>query len=306
MSVVGFAKERYAAGGEYGDKGVRTYRREFVVEVDSKYDKAQVVLGAPGLPQRYWPYVTLVETDYYALCTRLTASRMAEMSAFHWLVEAEYSTIQGDEDKEKEVDNPLAEPADVSVSFETFREPVTGVPDDQYADDENGFAGKMVKAIVNSAGEPFDPPAERDAARPILTIARNEAFFNTQLAIAYVNAVNSDMFFGAKARCARVNGIDGQRQFKSGLKFWRVTYTIGFKPETWDLQLLDHGSYYFDADAKKQHFRDEDGNRITGLLNGNPALGDKLPANADPKFLRFKVYAELPFAILQLPQTVDR
>lgn len=305
MSVVGFARERYASGGEIGTDGVRTYRREFIVEVDSKYDKAQVVLSAPGLPQRYFPYITLVETDYYALCTRLAASRLSEKSAFHWLVEADYSTQQGDEDKDREVDNPLAEPAEVSVSFETYREPVTGVPDDQYADDDNGFAGKMVKGILNSAGEPFDPPAERDVARPILTITRNEAFFNTQLVIAYTNAVNSDMFFGSKPRTARM-AIDGHRQFKSGLKFWRVTYTITFKPETWDLQLLDHGSYYFDDDAKKQFFHDEDGNRITGLLNGNPALGDKLPANADPKFLRFKVYAELPFAILQLPQTVDR
>lgn len=383
MAVIGFAAPRIRREGtatQSKEQGsIREYRREFIVHTNNRYDGPLVVLSAPGLPQLYFPYVTLEEQDDFALCTRVHASPLSDKSPFTWLVEADYSTDHQDEKNNENPENPLAEPAEVSFDFETKSVVVTRAldPDASSAQtsmnpkfmDPNNVKGQapdpleLTKGIVNSAGEPFDPPPEMEDSIPTLTISRNEAFFNPMLATAFKGAVNSDDFLGAKPRQACIKGISASRQQKGSFRFWKVNYVIAFNRETWDLQLLDHGTYSFspkkteevaridvnavkaateaananvddaskaravqaaveDAETANQRidaglkangdaldetggdlvpFLDADGNRIVGLLDGKSgALAKGKPA----VFLSFRVRAELPFSILQLPQAI--
>ena len=66
--------------------------------------------------------------------------------------------------------NPLLQPIDVKWSNRS-QEIVADI-------DING------NPVVNTAGDPFDPPLMEDDPRPVLTIVRNEAIFNQARAVA--------------------------------------------------------------------------------------------------------------------------
>ena len=46
--------------------------------------------------------------------------------------------------------------------------------------------------VINTAGDPYDPPIVIDDPRLVMTIVRNEAAFNVAWVLAYRNAVNAD------------------------------------------------------------------------------------------------------------------
>jgi len=123
--------------------------------------------------------------------------------------------------------------------------------------------------ILNSAYEPYVPPAEFDWFIPTLTFKRNEPVFNHRYMLYYTNAVNKYRWYGWHKRTVKVASIKGAHKFWSdgGLKksYWEVTYVFHFNRETWDTFLLDHGSYYWDGGRST-------GIRTPYLVKGVPAL----------------------------------
>ena len=292
MSVVGTAKEIPRREKRTDREGTREYRRTFHVYTNNATDDANVVQNAPGLPQRFFPYTSSASFDLQALCTEINPRQMSGQP-FIWEVEVVYSTEAEDEEDEQE--NPLAEPPDMEMTFDSRRTVIVGTPD-QTVLTSSGLS--ITGALKSSNGQIFDPPPEYDDYYPVLTVERNEASFNPALAVAFQNAVNEDTFFGAPPRSANIRMIGARKATKNGIKFARVRYVIAFKRELWDLRLLNQGTFYLSSNGSTTSYEFYP----PGLRN-LAADGTKLGSTADPTFSTFRVRREQPFGLLNLPQT---
>lgn len=169
------------------------------------------------------------------------------------------------------------------------------------------------RAIVNSAGQKFDPPPEEDEPIVTLFFERNEAFDRTVQANLFRNTVNdaawSVLGFTAGAGQARVQrmrsiytlgraGSTAQwdHYFVNSIEIW-------FREEGWDLDLLDIGTQEQIAHPLRPELRniaDDDGEPIRAPvpLDGQ---GRRLQQGRRPVFLPFRVHTRRSFDLLEIP-----
>ena len=272
-----------------------TFTRKFQVECTSLYDGPITVLNAVGVPRPQQLYAFGAETHTLARVKDRDAERVAPNSKV-WVVTVKYESSEEDEE---DPTDPLLEPAEIALTFENQQEVVKQVYD-EYASDHDDFSD----AVRNSAGELFNPPPLRDISRPVLTISRNEDMDSPirDTAIEYVNSTNNAEWGGAGVGKARMMGIDVSREWKEvddeGTKvaYLKCTYRIMFDPRGWDLNLLDHGSYYWEGSTKK-FFKSEDGHPHLDLLDGAGGRG------TTPTFLpAMQIYPRKDWDALNLPE----
>lgn len=312
MAVTGFAKEvpRIRDGVRDEMSGRRQYFRRYLVRTDSKLDGPAVILNAPGLPSRGMPYSTLSENDPAARVVRRRASESPD-SWMIWHVDVEYDTVRPP-DK-----NPLDDPPDIRVGSEPYRKPFPGKFSQDASSNPDGTpAGRMYKALTNSAGEPFDPPLDYQASRPLITITRNEGAFDLRIPERFTDSVNAEDWGGIKKHHAYMRSIEGRRVYAPGennderdVLYWEVTYQIAINREGWDLELLDVGHFYWplkdDGERKATPVPFTAGGvNVMGYLDGNK--GGKLPANEEPKYLTIKEgIKEDTWSLLSLPTDIN-
>lgn len=303
MAVVSVGEMIGAREKSTRDNGDREYRRKFRVICDSQQDDGHVVASNINIPQRWTPYTTPTHFDQKALCRSVTARQTSD--ARIWEVECTYSTAQTQEE-EDEQDDPLQEPPDISVSFETMQVPIIGTTSSSVVS-TTAPGVKFIGRIGNTLGVIYDPPPMDDESRPIVTIARNEPSFNMLRAIDYQDAVNSDAFFGAEPRQIKMRSITGEFQVSKGTAYWRITYVLAFKRETWDKRLLNQGPFYSkvaNSTASSDYVAFEEGGRpYWGALKED---GTKVTADTDAYYRQYRCKKELPFAALNLPLGPNR
>jgi len=156
-------------------------------------------------------------------------------------------------------------------------------------------------AIVNAAGEPFDPPLEKDVAILTLRIERNEATFSESQAFDYANTVNSTGCTIAglilDARQARCLGITADYAQRNAVNYWAVTYEFEFRPDRWDRKVLNVGYHYLDGGELTPFADTEEGKMQTPQrLTGAGADGRGAAAN----YVTVYVYDERNFNTLNL------
>lgn len=297
MAIVEIIEQRTGLDGSRGEKNKRDFNRSFLVVVDDPLDGPDTVMTAVA------NQFGVVEGAAYesgndsvpgSRCKGMSARPTdAENDALHWDVIVSYSSSVDEQDQEE---NPLNRPPDIQFDGEEFQRPV------EKALNEDGD----LVAITSSAGEVFETPVEMDDSRPVLVITRNEASPNWALWTTYSRpVVNSDMFMGNPPGTVKTKPIRAQLQIEGVYEFWRVTYRFEVNPETWVKEILDQGTYErfaegVDNNPLIEKFVDKDKQPVSKpqLLNGE---GRKLPDGQPPKFLKFKVYPELPFGVLRLP-----
>ena len=191
------------------------------------------------------------------------------------------------------VQNPLARPPRYFLELMQFERPV--------AKDING------RPIENALGKPFDPPIMQDDSRQVLVAVRNVAniFQLTALQQTYKDAINTNPFYGAKPRQAKVVSItSGEEKTEGNYRYYEVAIRIAFKEEgeTWIREILHTG-----MSRNKPNPDQTDGAprfiETTKLKNGeqinSPVKlakdGTQLPDGADPVYLKFKTYPERDF-----------
>lgn len=201
----------------------RRYKRVLVVETNDINDGPEIILNTPGMPQLGSSYALGNDFDTIAVCVDLQCEPDPN-SPYVWKVSALY-------DSSRTVDlglsNPLNLPAEITWTFAKYEYPLQR--------DANGVP------MANSSGERFDPPLTVEVSRPILTVSRNEASYNEEIAIAYQDAVNSDTFGPAEPLQAKISMITGQRMVDIGIQYWKVTYEIEFQVRTFCLFVIDQG-----------------------------------------------------------------
>lgn len=213
-------------------------------------------------------------------------------SKYHWTANVNYSSRTPDPDKsgpaKSGYDNPLDEPPVIKWSSGTTTEIIEK--------DINGVA------ILNSAGEPFDPPVEIQVPQPKLTISRNEASFSGTDALDYVYTVNTASFAGGAAGTVLCVGINADDSYSNGVQYWKVTYEFLYRRQGWQKSLLNQSMMYKTGGNWKR-ITDDAGQFITDPVPidelGQVIDRDNLPASAS--FLDFDVYEEKNFGDLNLP-----
>ncbi len=308
MAVVGTAKERALLRTKDTDsKGVVTYSRTYLVKVNKPTDDANVAESAFGLPRYGFQYVTESSIDVSA---RVNGYKSRQVTPFYWEVEVNYSSSPNEGGGKDGGKNPLEEPPTIKWGATKMKYAVPGEVewDVSYIHSEPEILD-LVKAtgVLNSAYEPFVPPAEIDRCIPTFTYTRNEPVFNHRYMLYYVDAVNKYRWWGWPKRTVKIDSIEGTLKTKVvdkvQIAYWQVQYVFQFNPLTWDLFLLNQGTYYYAGGTTSTNFPShpsafiKKGISVLGLLTSN---GDKSSTIAHYK--RFEnIYRQINFGLLNIP-----
>lgn len=265
---------------------------------NSNQDTDQIVyqqaVGAPwSLP--IIPYVSFnpFVTFPPQLCRGISVKQDSSAPR-KWVLEANYSSEPLKGSDEQQAENPLDRPPAIKWSSKSYQLAI--------AYDRNG------KAILNSAGDFFDPPVEVERSHWTVSISKN-VLAVPQSILEYANATNQSAFaiqgVGIAAECAKLMDIglserqsEGEGQNK--VSFYTFDYTMELRAETWKLKTLDQGVRYKDGSDIKQILDDHSPPRpVTSpkcLDGAGGILANPTPQNA--KFLEFDVEDVKDFTIL--------
>lgn len=311
MSVTAWHLINDGRGGEetYQDDGttVTTRTRQWRVDTSDPLNDDVTVMSDAAAPK--------IGTAHpnHASCKCISRSCQPESRGQkqQWIFTARYST------KHDIDENPLDDPAKTEWSSETFQTPVWETIDG--------------KGIVNSAGDPFDPPAEKDDSRWTSVTRKNVVTSVPNWIFAYQDAVNSDSFtidgVDVEAGWAKVSAIHlSEVQERNDIEYRVLTVTIHYRGESegvgsgsgsygagsgsdsilpWDLNLLDCGFNEIDdsgssATNKRVKIKDKDGLEVTSPVNLD-GEGHELetPTLDNAVFLQFQVYHEKAFSLIE-------
>lgn len=278
MAILSVTRVWHGETWSDGKKGAREYEELYRVVTDDPNTTALAVRVA----------VPVYIGDFYsddpaARCTARSAKRHQD-SREVWEVTVTYAYEPGDED---EVENPLAKPVLIRWTAAQYTKPCVKDRNDE--------------AVVNSAGDYFDPPPEIEDVRWQVTAQVNWASVPAAI-LNYAGRVNSAAFtidgVSILAGKARVAALDiSERQIENDIPFRTVTITYELRAEGFDLELLDQGFRIKDgSDLKDILIEDEDGNMARPsspvLLDG---AGNQL-SNPSPANAVFLTYEALPQA----------
>ena len=265
-----------------GDTQVRVWKVTFDGAEDGGQN-CRDALVAPGLPHIYdlHPHNNYI----YVLSKtgRMLSPTMVEVTV-------NYGVRSGSSSGGAGSDDPLSRPAEISVS---------DVNDELPVDVDRNDA-----AIVNSAGEAFDPPLTRPSNDKRITITRNRANYTIAEFLDYKDRINSAVWEGLAAGTVRYVGESAVTVQEGEVSYWRVTHELLLRPDGWTRKILDQGfreTAGTDSDNKPKYtvIKDTAGTPVSQpvLLNGS---GKKLVSGADPVILEFELNAAADFNALQL------
>ena len=260
-------------------KGARTYQRKFKLRTTTQADGPFAVGSNGSLPI----IGNAHPEDANAFCISLQVENTSPWAG--WTVTANYS------DERTIDDTPTDDAASISWGSEQFQKPAVF-----------DLSGKL---IVNSAGDPFDPPAMMDDSRRVVTVEKNLAVVPSWI-LDYQDAVNNDVFsvdgisIGiGKAKMQNVTVSPRQR--RNGTTFRTVTFTIHLQRDGWLLDILDAGFRRKVSGGRDNIKNSGDGESPTAPVpldgNGQP-IDDPTPTNC--VFLQFAVYKTRAFSSLPL------
>jgi hypothetical protein len=287
MPVSEIAEIFEGRSGSYTSTSMGAYRRRFRVITNYVGDDATVAMGACGVSLGD-QYITINGSDPTAFATGFSAEQ-EDGDGFGWLVSVDYSWYSPNDVGGGPEQNPLLMPIDVSWEYR----------DNEYvvlADINN-------KPLLNSAGDPYDPPFTINLPTQIMTVVRNEATYDAGLAYVYRNSINSDSFAFQSALFAKCIAITPKNVFHPTIGwYYQVTYQFEFMNprmsadgQGWRKSLLDIGLRQIDPKTGKPVPITLNGQPVTQgmLLDGT---GKPLALNAAPIYNMFQVYNELPFS----------
>lgn len=260
-----------------------------------------VIQAWPGLPQVGDLYIVGQDVIQSLRCSRRRLRRRDDSDVI-WEMECEYSSKQKEKEEEEE-EEPLDKKPEIDIDFETYQTVAEGalILDESTDADETADTSSIPffgRALVNTAGEPFDPQPEMDQVRPVMTITYNEAFLNIPLLMFYANTVNKTNWLGCPPRSWKMGGPRIRRVQEAQHRYWSVSLTFTFNSQGWDLQILNQGTYYLDGggpSGAQTPFTDAEGNRIVGLLGDTGDEFNPLIDTGDATYSRYRVYKERDF-----------
>lgn len=287
-------------------EGTRTYQLTYQVISNSAADGPVTIRGSVASTHPIGSgFFYGSDTDANARCDKISPQlSLADhgKSTWKWTVSVDFTTRPRRKCEEETPDDPLDEAPEIQWLAEQFQKAVERA---DRMEGDNVVEGNVIP--MNSAFTPIDPPLERDDSRLTLTITRNEASYDANLAINYHDAVNSDAFTvdgqNVLKGAAKIHAITGVKQYKGSCEpYYKVTYVIHFRADGWDQERIDAGFQVADIELGEiEVIRDKSGQPVSEpkRLDGN---GDVLPPNGETVYLKWRVYEHKNFSALSLPQ----
>lgn len=277
--------------------GETEYTVVYYVSTDDVNDGPDTVRAASGIPRLGDSYTLGNDVDIRAVVTDKTARERE--SPFEWEVDVKYSTRP--KEKEEAEPNPLQQPPEISLSFQSRNKVLSGY----YNDPLNPNAEKNLEiGIISSNGELFDPQPEIEVADAVLTIKKNMPYASAAALMSIANTVNQTEFYGADPRQLRLMPPQTDRAFDKIYGFyWPTTFQFVYRYDTWDLQLLNAGTFYMDSGVRKK-FKDNEGTPFVGLLSATGSalnssdtdtIGRYISGGDAPTYTRLRIYREIDF-----------
>lgn len=282
-------------GGRQDSKATRSWR----VITDERYTREAEIFEygedngkIPPLydPHPAWPNLT---------ARRRTCKNQSD-SPLHWIVTVEYSDAPFDEsdreDEPEEFDNPLLRPARISWSSSRYKEAI--------------YVSEDGEAIINAAGDYFDPPAETERVYWVINVSKNVAavpdwVLTVNMPINESTTVIQGLSFDAET--LRLIDLQISEQKTEGLfQFYEVRLQIEYKVDGWLARPLNQGLYELFADPTVSTGK----GKRRALVDGKPAVAPVLlgddgfrlinPLPADATYMEYRINPYLDFNLLPL------
>ncbi len=272
----------------------RSYQRKFRCLTNSQNDGPNTVLGQFVLTygDYYTPQYNSKEADIFAAVDSLDVEPEGD-DGTAWIITLHYGWYDVNYAGGGPNQNPLLMPIDVSWSL---RDHETVLDTDQ---NQN--------PVLNTAGDPYDPPIVIDDPRLVMTVVRNEAQFNVAWVLSYRNAVNSDPFAGFPPLACKVLNISSKSQwhqdagwyYQTTYEFEFLTAQIDYDTQTgYRKRIISQGFRAISVvTGKPYHIT------LKGVPINSPMLLDEngylLTPSQAPYYQTFQAYPELPFSVFQ-------
>lgn len=237
MSVIR-CEESHRGRPSTAGNGVTTYERTFQIETDSPTDDAASIYASAVLPDPY----SVHPSD--SRCTlREYSIEPNDEARIIWSAICKYSNeTQSKEEQERQIQpTPTLRPAEITWE---------GVPREVAI-----FRDRVGTPIVNSAGDPFDPPIVAVVFDLVATVEVNLTEVPVWL-FDYQGAVNDTSFtidgLTAQTGCALMGPVRiSPKQEENGIVYRKVSMPLHFRakrddgdddaPEPWKLEILNTG-----------------------------------------------------------------
>lgn len=241
---------------------------------------AQLAAGMVPLPSQWTQHPTDPAQDMLASDFAVEETETPEC----WIVTVTYKLLPA----------PTDEPGVMSVS--------TGQTERVIEQDVNGAA------LVNSCGDPMDPPPSTPEGHLVLRIKQNFAAIDrNDIVTNYLFHTNATSYLDHPAGQVWLADFSAELQYRNGNNFWAASFTFHVRARGWLLKLLNCGYrrnvYILGVLAGTLIIRDQGGQPVS-----QPALlaadGTALPAGGVPTFVAspngFTVYSPAEFNNLGL------
>lgn len=265
-------------------------KAQWLAVTNSNFDNESTIL-AYGYANEILPvpYVSTHPIYPVMLCRgiRVYQDRQAPRK---WEIDATYSSQPLTGPEKDQTVNPVNRPAKIKWRTQAYRKAVDK--------DING------RAIVNSAGDYFDPPPEADRSHWVAMIRKNVTAVPAAI-LGYDNPVNSKGFtiqgLTVAPKVAKLLDIEiSDLQVEGEYEFYTFDYALEFRPAGWNLKPLDQGYRYKSGSDRKNILDNSTPPRpVTSprLLDG---AGNVLanPTTSNAVFLDYEIDDAKDFSIL--------
>lgn len=284
MSYIVSVDEHYSGRrGNEAANGRQDYTRMFLVVASDVSISAQDILDNTDIPDIGDKH----PDNSKALCISVDPTPYGD-ERISWMVDVKYTTGERPR-KVKSEPRPWNRVPKVKWGMYSVTEGI--------GEDQDGAA------LVNTAGDPFDPSISIEVHRPILTLTRYEKDFDINTALEYIDKVNlAAMTICGKpvaAEGALITRYDANNVDVDNVGCWAVTYEIMFA-DTWRRKVVSSGFYYYPAgvSANKTRIQENGEDKVTAsLLQSDGQVADSTNFYTH----EFKLYLRKDFGPLGLP-----
>jgi hypothetical protein len=284
MASIVYCRNLSGREADFGSGKDRRRRRSWLALTDTRYyDEGQLLADAISVFGLPIPFVSPHPNDALFICKRLRG-KQDKKSPTHWTIDAEFDTAPiSDEDEEDQ--NPLDRRAKFSWSTVKYQKAIEK--------SRNG------NAILNSAGDYFDPPPLKDTSRWTVTVTKNLSSVPAGI-LNWRDKLNADEFtidgVSVPINYAKIMAISvGDIQKDQDTEYRVLSYTLEFDEEDeWEGVYLNQG-YYQLVSAEKRRIQINGKDCVSPQLLDADGLLIENPEPADATFEHYDIYDTMTF-----------
>lgn len=189
--------------------------------------------------------------------------------------------------------NPIDTPLNLSFQWQTYETAV-----DYAIVGMNSDGSPQLGPVVNSCGDPFDPPVVKDQLRGVIRVVQNSLTFDPGTYFLYGNTINSATWNGFPAHYVKLSPPNlPERQYSQflGEIYYRLEFEFLVNPEGWDAKPIDAGFRHLNSGVPTMAL-DPNGQPVSKavLLDGSGGILIN-PTFSNVSFGLFQIYTELDY-----------